>query len=85
MKKMIPLKLKLTAVSVCIFTIMCAVLAMSAIFSANKLVQATVTTPAMSIDGDMPALLLNESSTVEPEAIGQFQGTTVVVMLSKSV
>lgn len=81
MKKMIPLKLKLTAVSVCIFTIMCAVLAMSAIFSANKLVQATVTTPAMSIDGDMPAVLLNESSTVEPEAIGQFQGTTVVVML----
>lgn len=48
---MIPLKLKLTAVSVCIFTIMCVVLAMSAIFSANKLVQATVTTPAMSIDG----------------------------------
>lgn len=76
---MIPLKLKLTAVSVCIFTIMCVVLAMSAIFSANKLVQATVTTPAMSIDGDMPAVLLNESSTVEPEAIGQFQGTTVVV------
>lgn len=36
MKKMIPLKLKLTAVSVCIFTIMCAVLAMEDIYAQAK-------------------------------------------------
>lgn len=80
MKRKIPLKLKLTAVSVCILTAMCAALTLSAISSANELVQATVTTPALSIEGDVPAIEL-EPSTVAAEAVGQFRGTTVITML----
>lgn len=80
MKKKIPLKLKLTAVSVCILTAMCVVLALSAIFSGNELVRATAVTPAMALDGDMSAATL-EPSAVVMEAIWQFRGTTVIVML----
>lgn len=80
MKRSIPLKLKLTAISVGILCTMCAVLTLSTIFSANDLVEATVTTPAMSIDEDMPAIMLEPSTSVR-EAVGQFRGTTVIVML----
>lgn len=80
MKKNIPLKVKLTAVSVCILAGMCAVLTFSAIFSADALVQAAVTVPAVSVSGDMPAMLL-EPSAAGTEAIRQFRGTTIVVML----
>ncbi len=80
MKKSIPLKLKLTVISVCILTIMCAVLTLSAIFSADELVQASVLTPALSMDGDMPAFLL-EPSTAVTEAIWKFRGKTIAVML----
>lgn len=80
MKRSIPLKLKLTAISVGILCTMCAVLTLSTIFSANDLVQATATTPAMSTDGAMPAIMLEPSTTVT-EAVSQFRGTTVVMML----
>ena len=53
MKRSTPLKLKLTAISVGILWTMCAVLTLSTIFSANDLVQATATMPAMCIDEDI--------------------------------
>lgn len=80
MKRSIPLKLKLTAISVCILTVMCAAFAISTIYSTNELVQATITTPAISVDADMPAITL-EPSTAATEALWQFRGTTVLVML----
>lgn len=81
MKRRIPLKLRLTGVSVCILTTMCAALTLSAIYSADELVQATATIPAMSVgDIDMPAFTL-EPSTVVTEALWQFRGTTTIVML----
>lgn len=84
MKKGIPLKLKLTAVSVCILTVMCGILTLSAIFSANELVKAPITIPAQSI-GDPAPTQLPESDTMIPaagiEAIQEFRGTTVAVML----
>lgn len=80
MRTSVPLKLKLTAVSVCILTVMCAAFAISTIFSTNELIQATVTTPAISIDGDMPAVPL-EPSVAVTEALWEFRGTTVLVML----
>lgn len=80
MKRSIPLKIKLTAVSVCILAAMCAALELSVIFSANELVQASVTVPALSADADMPAAFM-EPAAVGTEAIRQFRGTTVIVML----
>lgn len=80
MRKSIPLKLKLTAVSVCILTAMCAALTLFALFSANELVQAAVTTPSLSVDGDIPASTL-EPSAVVTQAVRQFRGTTILVML----
>ena len=89
MKRSIPLKLKLTAISVCILTAMCVAFAISTIYSTNGLVQATITTPAISVDESMPAISVDESMlaiTSEPsaavtEALWQFRGTTVLVML----
>lgn len=89
MKRGIPLKLRLTAISVCILTTMCVILTMFTFFSANGLVQAAAAEPAMPTD-DMLASIL-ESSILEPsilepsievaEAIWKFRGTTIAVML----
>lgn len=76
----VPLKLKLTAVSVCILTVMCVAFAISTIFSTDELVKASITTPAISIDEDMPAIPL-EPSVAATEALREFRGTTVLVMI----
>ncbi len=81
MKRSIPLKLKLTAISVGILCTMCAVLTLSTIFSANDLVQATVTTPAMSIDGEMPAIML-EPSTIIPQVLVLEHGDQLLTVRS---
>lgn len=80
MRTSIPLKLKLTAISICILTVMCVAFAISTIFSTNELVYAAVTTPAISVDEEMPAVELEPSVEVK-EALWQFRGTTVLVML----
>ena len=79
MKRSIPLKLKLTTISVCILTVMCVAFAISTIYSTNGLVQATITTPAISVDESMPAIT-SEPSVAVTEALWQFRGTTVLVM-----
>lgn len=84
MKRNIPLKLKLTAVSVCILTVMCVAFAVSTIFSTNELVQATVAAPAISIHGEVPAMVLEPASVnaeATTEALWHFRGTTILVML----
>lgn len=84
MKRNIPLKLKLTAISVCILTVMCAVFAFSTIFSASELVSASITVPAMTVEEAMPAIPMEPSvelSATGTEAIRQFRGTTLIVML----
>ena len=77
MKRSIPLKLKLTTISVCILTVMCVAFAISTIYSTNGLVQATITTPAISVDESMPAIT-SEPSVAVTEALWQFRGTTVL-------
>ena len=71
MKRSIPLKLKLTTISVCILTVMCVAFAISTIYSTNGLVQATITTPAISVDESMPAIT-SEPSVAVTEALWQF-------------
>lgn len=81
MKKSIPLKVKLTAVSVCILTVMCVIFAASTIFSTTELVKATATMPAFSIEEqEMPAVALEPATTVT-DALWQFRGTTVLIMI----
>lgn len=89
MKRNIPLKLKLTTISVCILTVMCAAFAISTIFSSNRFVKATITMPAISVNEEMPTISTNEeiaAISLEPsaavtQALWQFRGTTVLVML----
>lgn len=84
MKRSIPLKLKLTASSICVLTVMCAFFALSTFYSANELVIASVTFPATSVEGNVPVAALEPStalSAASAEAMWQFRGTTIVVML----
>lgn len=90
MKRNIPLKLKLTTISVCILTVMCAAFAISMIFSSNGLVKkAALATPAMVVGQELPTISANKEVTAIPlepsvavtEALWQFRGTTVLVML----
>lgn len=84
MKRTIPLKVKLTAVSVGVLTLMCAVFALSTVFSANKLVWTAITVPAATVGSAIPAMPVEPAKVLAAtgtEAIRQFRGTTLLVML----
>ena len=81
MKRSIPLKLRLTTISVCILTVMCAAFAISTIYSTNGLVQAAITTPALSVDESMSAIT-SEPAAAVTEALWQFRGKSVIMTVA---
>ena len=81
MKSKFSLKIKLTAISICILTIMCVVLAVFSIFSAGKLIESTDTIPAIPVGENQTEQIIESAAVLPAEAIGNFQGTMIVVML----
>lgn len=94
MKRIIPLKYKLTIISAVILTTMCIIFAASSIFSAYTLVDSVRTVPAQSIADAAPvdpAAAEVDAMPIDPTtakklaapasaALGQFRGTTIWVM-----